>query len=163
MFVGDSITDVDRLRRGYMALPSALFLWDADGYRTILARQIPLIRSAGALDHLPIYQESAALIAAWSGDFGAAAALIAEAEAVCEMSGSRIPPFTALLLAGLRGSQAEAVALIDATINAAEAECQGIMVTWPRWVTAVLYNGLGRYDQARHAPQRRAYSQAGRP
>ena len=151
LFAGDSITDVDRLRRGYMALPSALFLWDADGYRTILARQIQLIRSAGALDHLPIYLESAALIAAWSGDFGAAAALIAEAEAVCEMSGSRIPPFTALLLAGLRGSPAEAVPLIDATINAAEAAGQGIMVTWPRWVTAVLYNGLGRYDEAREA------------
>jgi DNA-binding CsgD family transcriptional regulator len=151
LFVGDSISDVDRLRRGYMALPSALFLWDADGYRTILARQIQLIRSAGALDHLPIYLESAALIAAWSGDFGAAAALIAEAEAVCEMSGSRIPPFTALLLAGLRGSLAEAVPLIDATINAAEAEGQGIMVTWPRWVTAVLYNGLGLYDEAREA------------
>jgi DNA-binding CsgD family transcriptional regulator len=161
LFAGDSISDGDRVRRGYMALPSALFLWDEDGYRTVLARQIPLIRSAGMLDRLPIYLESAALIAAWSGDFGEAAALIAEAEAVCEVSGSRIPPFTALLLAGLRGSPAEAVPLIDATINAAEAEGQGIIVTWPRWVTAVLYNGLGRYDEAREAARLAAGDPAG--
>jgi hypothetical protein len=105
LFAGDGVSDVDRVRRGYMALPSALFLWDADGYQTILARQIQLIRGAGALDHLPTYLESAALIAAWSGDFGGAAGLIADAEAVCEVTGSRIPPFTALLLAGLRVSR----------------------------------------------------------
>jgi DNA-binding CsgD family transcriptional regulator len=161
LFAGNSISDADRLRRGYMALPSALFLWDDDGYRTILARQLRLIRSAGALDQMPTYLESAGLIAAWSGDFGAAAALIAETEAVCEVTGAVFPPFTALVLAGLRGRPAEAVPLIDVTINAAEAAGQGIMVTWPRWVTAVLYNGLGRYDEAREAARLAADDPAG--
>jgi hypothetical protein len=46
--------------------------------------------------------------AAWSGSFGAAAALIAESEAVCEATGARIPSFAAFVLAGLRGSQASA-------------------------------------------------------
>jgi DNA-binding CsgD family transcriptional regulator len=75
--------------------------------------------------------------------------LAAEAEAVCEVTGSRIPPLTALLLAGLRGSQAEAVPLIDATIDAAESGGQHLVATVARWVAAMLYNGLGRYDEAR--------------
>jgi DNA-binding CsgD family transcriptional regulator len=67
------------------------------------------------------------------------------------VTGSRIPPFTALLLAGLRGRQAEAVPLIDATIHAAESGGQHLVATVARWVAAMLYNGLGRYDEARDA------------
>jgi DNA-binding CsgD family transcriptional regulator len=124
-------------------------------------RQIQLVRSAGALDHLPLHLEAAALIAAWSGDFAGAAALMAEAEAVCEVTGSRIPPYAALLLDGLRGRQAEAVPLIDATINAAEAAGQGSVVATARWVTAILYNGLGRYDEALEAARLAADDPAG--
>jgi DNA-binding CsgD family transcriptional regulator len=151
LFTGDSITDGDRLRRGFFALSPTCFLWDEDGYRRLMDRQIRLVRSAGALDHLPLYLEAIALLAAWSGDFAGAAALMAEAEAVCEVTGSRIPPYAALLLAGLRGRQAEAVPLIDATIKAARAAGQDSVVVPARWVTATLYNGLGRYDEAREA------------
>jgi hypothetical protein len=128
-----------------------LFLWDVDGYRTLIDRQIQLFRNVGALDHLPVYLEVSALIVAWGGDFAGAATLLAEAEAVCEVTGSRIPPFTALLLAGLRGSQTEAVPLINATIDAAESGGQHLVATVARWVAAMLYNGLGRYDEARES------------
>jgi DNA-binding CsgD family transcriptional regulator len=152
LFAGDSVSDGDRLRRGFSALPPTWFLWDADGYRTILARQIQFVRSAGALEHLPLYLESAALLAAWSGDFGATAALTAEAEAVCEVTGSRVPLiYAALMLACLRGRHAEAVQLIDAAVDTAEAGGQGSIITWSRFVTAVLCNGLGRYGEAREA------------
>jgi DNA-binding CsgD family transcriptional regulator len=69
------------------------------------------------------------------------------------VTGSRIPPYAALLLAGLRGRPAEAVPLIDAAINAAKAAGQDSVVVPARWVTATLYNGLGRYDEAREAAQ----------
>jgi DNA-binding CsgD family transcriptional regulator len=164
LFAGDStdsITDSDRLRRGFFVLPSVCFLWDADGYRTLMDRQIQLVRNAGALDHLPLDLEAAALIAAWSGEFAGAASLMAEADAVCEVTGSRIPPYAGLLLAGLRGRQAEAVALIDATVNAARAAGQGSVVVTGHWVTAVLGNGLGRYDEARQAADLAADDPAG--
>jgi DNA-binding CsgD family transcriptional regulator len=149
LFAGDSISARDRIRWGWLAQAAALMLWEDEGWRAILARQIQLARNAGALDRLPADLESAGVNAAWSGDFRAAAALIAEAEAVCEAIGSRMPSFTALLLAGLRGSQAEAVPLIDATINAADAGGQGTAVTYARWAAAILNNGLGRYEEAR--------------
>jgi DNA-binding CsgD family transcriptional regulator len=151
IFAGDGISAGDGLRWGWLAALAAMLLWDDDGWGAILARQVQLARNAGALEHLPIYLEATGILAVWSGDFAAAAALIAETEAVCEATGTRIASFAALLLASLRGSQAEAVSLVEATINAAEAGGPGIAVTNARWAAAVLYNGLGRYEQAREA------------
>ncbi len=88
---------------------------------------------------------------AWSGDFAAAASVAAEAQAVSEATGTRIAPYGALLLACLRGREAEAAPLIEATINEAGAGGQGIAVTYARWAAAILFNGLGRYDEARGA------------
>ncbi|MGH3224579.1 MAG: helix-turn-helix transcriptional regulator, partial [Streptosporangiaceae bacterium] len=161
LFAGDSVSAADRLRWSYMALFPPVLLWDEDGYRAILTRHIQLVRNAGALDRLPIDLASAGVIAAWSGDFGATAALVAEAKTVCEATGAPGMPFAALLLAALRGNQAEAVLLIDATIAAAEAEAQGIAVTYAHWAAAVLNNGLGRYDEAREAARQAVEDPAG--
>jgi DNA-binding CsgD family transcriptional regulator len=161
LFGGDSVSDNDRLRRGLMALPLALLLWDHEGCHAILARQIQFIRGLGALDHLPIYLETAATIAGLSGDFDGAASLLAEAEAVCEVTGSLVPPTTAVHLAGLRGRPDEAVPLIDAAITAAQDSGQAAIVAWARWATAVLCNGLGRYDEAGEAARLAAEDPAG--
>ena len=61
----------------------------------------------------------------WSGDFAAASALIVEADAVCGATGTRAAPFTAMMLASLRGRQAEATALIEATIAEADSRRPG--------------------------------------
>jgi DNA-binding CsgD family transcriptional regulator len=160
-FAGDGISVGDGLRWGWLASVPPLLLWDDDGWRAVVAGQVRLARNAGALETLPLHLATAGIITAWSGAFGAAAALIAEFEAVCEATGARIPPYAALVLAGLRGSQAEAVPLLDATINAAEAAGQGLTATAARWMAAVLYNGLGRYDEAREAARQAAGDPAG--
>jgi DNA-binding CsgD family transcriptional regulator len=150
LFAGDNVSAGDRLRWSYMALFPATFLWDEDGYRAMLAQNVQLVRDAGSLDRLPIDLATVGVMAAWSGDFGAAASVIAEAEAVSEVTGARYP-YATILLACLRGSPARAVPLIDAEINAAEAGGQGGLVTTARWAATVLYNGLGRYEEAREA------------
>ena len=53
-----------------------------------------------------------------------------------------------MLLASLRGREAEATPLIEATIAEAAAGGQGIAVTYAHWAAAILYNGLGRYAEA---------------
>jgi DNA-binding CsgD family transcriptional regulator len=151
IFASDGISAGDGLRWAWLAPVPALLLWDVDGWRAILARQVQLVRDAGALEYLPIHLESAGTVAAWSGDFGAAAALIAENKVVSEATGASVPPLAALLLAGLRGNQAEAVPLIEATINAARAQGQGLAVTVARWAAAIHYNGRGRYADAEAA------------
>jgi DNA-binding CsgD family transcriptional regulator len=82
-----------------------------------------------------------------------AATLIAETDAVCAATGSRSAPFAAMLLASLRGDQAEAAPLIEATIAEATAGGQGIAVTYAHWAASVLANGLGRYADALAAAQ----------
>ena len=57
------------------------------------------------------------------------------------------------MLAGLQGREAEAVAVIDATIRDATAGGQGTAVQYAHWARAMLLNGLGRYQEALAAAQ----------
>nr|MDQ3823480.1 LuxR C-terminal-related transcriptional regulator [Actinomycetota bacterium] len=89
--------------------------------------------------------------AARRGDFPVAASLVAESDAVSEATGTRLAPFTELAITALRGREADASALIDATIKQAAEWGQGLAATAARWAAAILYNGLGRYEDARRA------------
>jgi ATP/maltotriose-dependent transcriptional regulator MalT len=154
-FAGPGIFAAEGLRWGWLAQAAASALWDDDAWRVMLVRQVRLAHDAGALDQLPIMLGALGTAAAWSGDFAAAASLIAEADAVREVTGSRAAPFAAMMLASLRGDQAEAAPLIEASIAQATAGGQGIAVAYAHWVAAILANGLARYDEAlaaaRHA------------
>jgi DNA-binding CsgD family transcriptional regulator len=59
-----------------------------------------------------------------------------------------VAPYGALVLAGFRGREAEASALIEVTITEATAGAQGTAVQYAHWANAVLLNGLGRYREA---------------
>ena len=153
-FASEDVSMKDRLRFGPMAQGAAIALWDENGQRAILARQVQLARTAGALDQLPIDLVALAIDDAWRGDFAGAAALIAECDAVCEATGgSRVSPVAAMFLGALRGRQAEVTPLIEATLAAAEAGGQGGAVTGAHWASSVLHNGLGRYADALSAAQ----------
>jgi DNA-binding CsgD family transcriptional regulator len=147
-FTGPDVTPQQELRWGWLAQGAASALWDDDAWRAMLARQLRLAREAGALERLPLLLGALGTAVAWSGDFAAAEALVAEADAVCEVTGSRAAPFTAMMLAALRGQRAEAASLIEATIAAATAAGQGIAVAYAHWAAAIVANGLGRYEEA---------------
>ena len=153
VFASDSISAEDEIRWGWLAQAAVSAVWDDVGWRAMLARQVQLARDVGALDQLPIDLGGLGTDAAWRGDFAMAAALIAETDAICAATGSRSAPFAAMLLASLRGDQAEAAPLIEATIAAATAGGQGIAVTYAHWAAAILANGLGRYADALAAAQ----------
>src|SRR6185312_6537554 len=147
-FSGTGITADEAIRWGWFAQAAASALWDDDGWRAMLLRQVQLARDVGALDQLPIMLAALGTAVVWCGDFAGAASLIAESDAVCEATGTRAAPFTAILLASWRGREAEAAPLIEVTIAEATAGGQGIAVTYARWAAAVLGNGLGRYPEA---------------
>jgi hypothetical protein len=130
-----------------MAQAASLPLWDGEGWRLIVP-PLQLARNVGALDQLPILLNIRAVAAALSGDLTAAASLIAESDAVREATGARLVAYAAMVLAAIRGSQAEAVPLIEATLEQAAAVGQGAAATWAHWVASILYNGLGRYADA---------------
>jgi ATP/maltotriose-dependent transcriptional regulator MalT len=125
--------------------------WDSDGSSAIYERQARIVREAGALAELPVFLSSLALDKAWNGEFADASLLIAESETVAAATGSQLPPFAALRLRALQGDEAEASALIAATIEHAGARGQGLAVRVAQWAASVLYNGLARYDEAAEA------------
>jgi len=154
-FADPDLPAAERLRWGWMAQAASLPLWDGEGWRLIVA-PLQLARNVGALDQLPILLNIRAVAAAWRGDLAAAASLIAEADAAREATGARLVAYAAMVLAAFRGSQAEAVPLIEATLEQAAAAGQGAAVTWAHWVAAILYNGLGRYAEALAAARQAA-------
>jgi DNA-binding CsgD family transcriptional regulator len=146
-FASPDIPEEEILRWGWIATVADEALWDDQGWR-VTVRQVQLARDVGALDQLSFLLNYLAVETVWSGDFAAATLLIAEARAVCDATGSRFAPVAAMMLAAFRGREAEAVPLIQSTIEQATAGGQGVSVTVAHWLAAVLYNGLGRYEEA---------------
>ncbi len=148
VFAEEAITMAERLRWATPATLAAVMVWDEQRWHAIVARQLQSCREAGLLAQLVISVNSMAVRTVWRGDFAAAAALVAEAEAVAAATGTRHPPLGAVLLAGFRGAEAEAAPLIEAVSTAARAAGQGRAIQWSQWVSAILYNGLSRYETA---------------
>jgi DNA-binding CsgD family transcriptional regulator len=146
-FARTDIPADELLRWNWMIRVADQTLWDHSDWAET-ARQVQLARDVGALDQLPNLLNRVAMDAVWRGDLAAAASLIAEADTVREATSSRLAPFGAMMLAAFRGREAEAVPLIQGTAEQAAAGGQGAAVTWAHWATAVLRNGLGRYDEA---------------
>jgi DNA-binding CsgD family transcriptional regulator len=138
----------DVLRWGWIAPMASHVTWDSAGSSAIYERQAKIVRNAGALAELPVYLSSWALDKAWNGDLAGARLLIAESDTVAAATGSQLPPFAALRLLSMEGKEADASALIAATIEHATARGQGLAVRVAQWAASVLYNGLGRYNEA---------------
>jgi DNA-binding NarL/FixJ family response regulator len=152
-FRGEGMSVKKGLQWGVLASTAAVEIWDFESWDALISRQMELARDAGALAPLSIALNGEGIVVAWCGDLAAAARVIVEADAVTEATGTRIAPYGAMLLAALRGRKAEAWALIEAAIKDAAAGGEGLAVQFAHWATAVLYNGLGRYEDALAAAQ----------
>jgi DNA-binding CsgD family transcriptional regulator len=140
----------------WTALPPipSYILWDEEDWYSINARQLALARHVGALARLPMGLITGAVLDAWSGDFGKAAEATAEADAIVESTGTRLAPYAAMLLEALVGRETDGFARIQSAIDEASAVGQGFAVQWGEFVQAILFNGLGRYEEALIAAQK---------
>jgi len=139
----------------WTALPpvASYVLWDDQSWHAINARQLQLARDVGALARVPMGLLTGAVLDAWSGEFAKAAEATAEADAIVEATGTHLAPYATMLLVGLQG-RADGFALLEAAIKDAAAVGQGFAVQWGDFVRAILFNGLGRYEQALAAAHR---------
>jgi ATP/maltotriose-dependent transcriptional regulator MalT len=143
----------ESFRWGWLTTVPSNLLWDDETWHAINVRQLRYARETGALARLPIDLTALAVLVVWWGDFASAGAAIAEADAVAEATGTGIAPYSAMLLAAFRGREDEAASLIEATIEGATAGGQGIGIQYAQWVASILFNGLGRHEQALAAAQ----------
>jgi DNA-binding CsgD family transcriptional regulator len=120
----------------------------------LLTRHLDLVRQTGALTALPFVLATIGSQYASFGELRVAASYEEELRAACEATG--IAPFRygALFLAALRGREAELSELTRTTVSEAEARGEGLALTVAERVSAILYNGLGRYDAALAAARR---------
>jgi DNA-binding CsgD family transcriptional regulator len=146
-FQDEPMSDEQALRWLWLACRAARALGDEVRMDELTARQVRLAREAGDLSMLPIALAERFSVQLFIGDLMAAEGLVAEAEAVAEATGSRLAPQSALL-AGLRGDEAKAIALIEAGRREVVQRGEGLWLLHTEWASAVLFNSLGRYDEA---------------
>ncbi|MFI0454156.1 helix-turn-helix transcriptional regulator [Actinomadura sp. 6N118] len=152
-FAEEKISLAEDQRWSPMAAVIAALVWDEDSWRSITARGLHGAREAGLLNQLVIWVNAYTSLTVWRGDFTEAASLVAEGEAIAAATGTRLASYGAVFLAAFRGAEAEADQLLEGMIAEARAARQGTGVQYSRWVSAILYNGLGHYKKALAAAQ----------
>ena len=155
-FRDEPMSEEDTLRWLWLACRIARALGDDASWDELTDRQVQLARKAGALSLLPIALIERFGVQLFVGDLDAAASLVAEAEAVVEATGSQLAPQGAIALAAWRGREAEASALIEASRQDVERRGEGLWLIATEWASAVLFNGLGRYEDALAAAEQAA-------
>jgi len=153
-FAGEHGPGDQGLRWLLMAWPAANEVWDDESWDQLTERAVTLARDAGALSVLPILLLYRAGFHLFAGNFAEASVLTAEAEAIVAATENTRWLHTSLLLAAWRGHEDQTLQMCDAAIQAATARGEGRAICMAELSRAVLYNGLGRYEDAMAAAQR---------
>jgi DNA-binding CsgD family transcriptional regulator len=136
------------LHCSWLACGIAAALWDDGSWDALAARHVKLAREAGALTVLHLALTVRIVTNAFVGELAAASSLIEEMQAVSEAIGSHLPPYGPLAVAALRGREPEASRLIEATTKDVLVRGEALGLVAAQWASAVLHNGLGRYEDA---------------
>ena len=145
---GRDMSAAQELRWLWPFVVSAVHLWDDERWGTLSERHVLLAREAGALGELPFALSQRIYVHLFVGDLTGAASLAEEIRAATEATGSSLAPYGAVGLAALRGREAETSALIEASRAGVTRRGEGIGISVFEWAKAVLYNGLGRHEEA---------------
>ena len=129
-------------------------LWDDDAFHELATRAVRLARDTGALALLPVALVYRSGVHLFGGEFVAAEALVQEADAIAEATGNAGLLYAWLLLVAWRGVEAEAMEFINAGLENPTARSEGRVVALAGYATAVLNNGLGRYEAAMDGAKR---------
>ncbi|MGR6919919.1 helix-turn-helix transcriptional regulator [[Actinomadura] parvosata] len=133
----------------------APLVWDFDNWSALSAKLVELARETGALSVLPSALHMLVSNRAAAGEFAAAETLLAEAVTIGEATGGRFPAqYTALVLEPWKGRETATRHVIEAVMREVALRGEGEVDITAQWASAVLYNGLGRYEEAYGAAER---------
>ena len=127
---------------------AAAELWDDAIYHQLATAVVRHAREAGALAVLPPALIYRAGVHVQAGEFATAATLIEEANSIAAATGYTPLKYHSLSLAVWRGIPADAARLIEAAVADGRARGEGRVLGATGCLTAILYNGLGRYEEA---------------
>jgi DNA-binding CsgD family transcriptional regulator len=151
---GDDASASEQLRWMWLATLASVQVWDDAAWDALSERHVRLTRESGALADLQLALSHRVSWHLFAGEMSTAVSLVEETKAATEATGSNLFPYGAVVLAALRGREAEAAYLIGTSRAEVTRRGEGIGISVLDWAEAVLYNGLGRYEEARSAALR---------
>jgi DNA-binding CsgD family transcriptional regulator len=138
----------------WLGVFAAEIVWDDESWDLLSVGHIRRAREDGALGVLPVALSQRAALHLLQGDFAAATSLIEEAETITKATGTQRLLAVQVALAAFRGRESQACELTEISTKDAARRGEGAGLTFVAWATAVLYNGLGRFEEALTAAQR---------
>jgi hypothetical protein len=149
-----AVLDGNDLRWLQPAARTARELWDHEAWLTLATRWVQFARDTGALTQLPLALTHLTGATVLTGDLAATQALIEEARSIATATGSPPPSYAEVYVAAWRGDEQAHAALVEKTLEDAEARGEGNAITVTEYTTAILHNGLGNHRTALAAAQR---------
>jgi DNA-binding CsgD family transcriptional regulator/tetratricopeptide (TPR) repeat protein len=142
------------LARSKVTAALAAELWDADAWHELALGLTHFARRTGA----PVYLQFALQYLAWTyllrGEFAAAALVVDEGRLVADATGNPPLIFMDMLMAAWRGDERPASELIQVTVASATESGLRKVADFANYARSVLYNGLGRHNEAVVAARR---------
>jgi DNA-binding CsgD family transcriptional regulator len=138
----------EAIRWSWLAGRAAAMIWDYDSWDVLTALQVRAAREAGALSVLPVTLSIRASVHLFAGELSVVASLIEQAEALADAIDNRAVRNAAVAAAAFQGREHEALEVIEANAKDFVARGEGMGLTMTLWAKAVLFNGLGRYEDA---------------
>jgi DNA-binding CsgD family transcriptional regulator len=150
---GTDMSVEEELRWLWLACVTAVHVWDDDGWERLSARYLALVGQSGALGEQPLALSMRAQRLLLGGQLTASEALAAQAQAATDATAGPLAPYAALHIAALRGDEAAVSALVDAVAPDVTERGEGAGMTAVGMANALLFLGLGRYQEALPAAQ----------
>jgi DNA-binding CsgD family transcriptional regulator len=145
----DAASGADEIRRWFwLHWIVAGDLWDDEAWYQIATRAVRFVRESGAVSLLPLALGYRASVHLHAGEFAAAASLAEEAAAIAEATGSAPVRYASLMTAAWRGVEPDSRDALILGLENATARGEGRGIGGGTYALAVLYNGLGRYEEA---------------
>lgn len=123
-------------------------LWDYQLWHRMANRAVRLARDCGALGALPVALMYKAGVHLHDGDLRGASALIEEADNITAATHNAPVSYASMALAAWRGDETVALDLMESRVRDATARGEGTVLALAGYATALLYNGLCRFDAA---------------
>jgi DNA-binding CsgD family transcriptional regulator len=151
--LGGGMSQTEQLRWMWGGTVSAMLLWDDETWWRLAARHLQLVRETGALGDLLALSHRGQMHV-FAGELAQAASLHQAIEEVTELTGSPLAPYHGVGMVAMGGREAEARPFIDKARSGVIERGEGAGLEFIDWAEAVLYNGLGQYEQALAASRR---------
>jgi DNA-binding CsgD family transcriptional regulator/tetratricopeptide (TPR) repeat protein len=150
-----------------LACRAAWDIWDEESWRLLITRELQRARDAGALTAMPLLLTSLSYLHVLCGELPTAESLLDEIRAITAATGIPAHLYVEIWVAALRGREPELSALLEDFTTDAKVRGEGFALGFAGQASAVLYNGLGRYEEAfaavREAVDVAPYSQLSTP